>query len=223
MRTRRGSPAAPPIRRERCSRRAPSTARESPGAPRRARSAPSIENASSPDGWMISSRNVHGAPSSQASGTSSPAGCGRTRRKRAARLDDQRQRPIEQRPRQPERCAARACMEMPSTGPPPRSASAESPDRPRSGSCIDLGYRDAGCLRLAPLAVLVALPRLQIEREPLARHRRGAVDHVDELRVGEARRRRAASASFRRARELAEKLLPGARARAPSRGLAPFG
>ena len=160
---------------------------------------------------MISSRNVHGGPSSQASGTRSPGRLRANAKERAAGLDDQRQRPIEQRPRQPERCAAERVGG--------RRVGVAGADQHRQdlaigriGQLLDLGYRDAGRLRLAPLAVLAALPRPADRARAPRRHRRGAIDHVGELRVGEARRASGGSDSFSLSRELAEKLLPLSRA-----------
>ena len=57
-----------------------------------------------------------------------------------------------------------------------------------SGSCSISAMRDSGRLRLAPVAILPALPHLEIQRESLTVQRSGAIDHVDELGVHETRR-----------------------------------
>ncbi len=127
---------------------------------------------------------------------------------RAARLRDERQPALDERRRQAERRPGELAHVADRVG----IARAEQQRHDLAISRIrqlaEVGAADRSRLGPSPLAVLLPLPRLQIERERVARDRGGAVDHVDDLRIREARRRGRRLRFRQVARELREELLP---------------
>jgi hypothetical protein len=127
---------------------------------------------------------------------------------RAARLPDQRQDAVHQRPREAEgRAAVIADIS--------RAVHIAGAEQQRDdlaiegiGQLRDVARRDARGLGPAPFPARPALSRHEVERHRLPRQRRGAVDRVDDLGVVEARRPHVRFRARQRLRDFVEKLLP---------------